>query len=450
MEQSNTKAKKLMKLKSKKLIVAVAMSGGVDSSVVAKMMVDEGHETVGLFLKLWSDPTSPSGLRGAGPTCSKQNRCCDYEALEDARAVAKKLNIPFYVINAEAEFKKEIVDKFLDEYKDLRTPNPCIRCNEYIKFDLLLKKALEIGCEKLATGHYARIDSGNSGISNFQFPISKQISNPNDKNPKKPKSPDAALPIGIPTAMSGLKAGFDSSKDQSYMLYRLKQNQLSKVLFPLGNYLKKDVRKLAIEWDLPVKEKPESQEICFFGDRDYREFLKRYLDKQYFEPGDIVDTKGNVLGEHEGLVNYTIGQRKGIAQDTRNKRQATNILYVTGFDVEKNQLIVGKDREVYSKEMVVSDLNWIDPKKLIPKKSPKGGSPFGRLQAKIRYRHEAVGCRIEYSKTAGQPDSRAVKFIFDNPQRAVTSGQSAVFYGRSPSRGAPAKWDEVIGGGIIQ
>jgi len=284
-----------MNIRMNKQKIAVAMSGGVDSSVVAKMMVDEGHDVVGLFLKLWSDPNCK---------IEKQNRCCDHEALADAREVADKLGIKFYVIDATAEFKKAIVDEFIEEYKKLRTPNPCIKCNEYIKFDLLLKKALEIGAEKLATGHYAK------------------------------------------TKDDKLFTAIDDSKDQSYMLYRLNQNQLSKVLFPLGDKLKKDVRALAVKWDLPVKEKPESQEICFFGDRDYRSFLLRYLDKKYFEPGEIVNKKGEVLGTHEGLVNYTIGQRKGVVQDTSVKRKDTKRLYVVGFDVEKNQLIVGEDKEV--------------------------------------------------------------------------------------------------------
>jgi tRNA-specific 2-thiouridylase len=415
----------MKQLDNETMKVAVAMSGGVDSSVAAKIMADEGHAVAGLFLKLWSDPTSPrqiGGLRGASPTCSKQNRCCDYEALEDARAVAKKLNIPFYVINAEQEFKREIVDQFLNEYKKLRTPNPCIRCNEHIKFNLLLKKALEIGCDKLVTGHYARIEDNSSGKWKVES---------GKKNPSAPYH---------------LLSALDSSKDQSYMLYRLKQNQLSKVFFPLGNYLKKDVRALAVKWDLPVKEKPESQEICFFGDRDYREFLKRYLDKKYFKEGKIVDTKSNVLGKHEGLVKYTIGQRKGIEQEPKNLRteepKNKKPLYVVGFDVEKNQLIVGKDKEVYSEKMVVSDLNWINPKKLIPKK----------LQAKIRYRHEAVDCKIKLMNkrtkelknnqdvAMKQSGNETILVRFSKPQRAVTPGQSAVFY----------TGEEVLGGGTIE
>ena len=404
---------------NQKLKVAIAMSGGVDSSVAAKILRDEGHEVIGLFLKLWSDPLCK---------INKENRCCDYEALEDARKVAAKLKIPFYVINARDEFKKEVVDYFLEEYKSLKTPNPCIVCNDKIKFGLLLKKALEIGCDKLATGHYARI----AQTQNYK-----------------------------------LFAGIDKTKDQSYMLYHLNQNQLSRVLFPLGKMTKIKVRGLAKKWDLPVKEKPESQEICFFGDKDYRAFLKRYLPEKYFKPGKIVDKKGNVLGEHQGLINYTIGQRKGVDQSqiSNVKSQNCNLklktsshseprrgpfgsseesqdkepLYVIGFDVKKNQLIVGEDKDIYSKQMTVSNVNWINPKVKSPDDLKMSGSRSAlshrdyNLFVKIRYRHPAVKCTIV------QLNDNKLKVLFNMPQRAITPGQSAVFY----------SGDEVLGGGLI-
>lgn len=388
--------------------VAIAMSGGVDSSVVAKLLKDEGHELVGLFLKLWQDPLC---------TIAKENRCCNYEALEDARRVAHSLDIPFYVINAKDEFKKEVVDYFIDEYKKLNTPNPCIVCNEKIKFDLLMKKALSIGCEKLATGHYARIlEENSSGKSNK-----------------------------LVTRNYKLKTGIDATKDQSYMLYRLDQNQLSKVLFPLGEMTKKEVRTLAVKWNLPVKEKPESQEICFIGDKDYREFLGRYLPEKYFKPGEIVDRKGNVLGKHEGLINYTIGQRKGINQVESRKLKVESDkpkqpLYVIGFDVQKNQLIVGEDEDIYQKEMIVSNLNWILSKSRNYQLETKN------LSVKIRYRHEAVPCKLMNLRTEELKDNETVKqfnnlhVMFDKPQRAITPGQSAVFY----------SGDVVLGGGIIE
>ena len=376
-----------MSQKKEKNKVVVAMSGGVDSSVVAKMMVDEGHDVVGLFLKLWSDPTSPYRHQEGKPPCflTRQNRCCDYKALADAREVADKLGIKFYVIDAVKEFKDAIVDEFISEYKKLRTPNPCIKCNEYIKFDLLLKKAIEIGSESLATGHYAKIEKTEDKYKLF--------------------------------------ASKDDTKDQSYMLYRLNQEQLSKVIFPIGDMLKVDVREMAIKWDLPVKEKPESQEICFFGDRDYRSFLKRYLDEKYFKPGKIVDIKGNILGTHKGLVNYTIGQRKGVLQNSSEKRKDTKVMYVVGFDVKTNRLVVGEDDEVYSKEMVVTSVNWIN----------QLTDDLKNIDVKIRYRHEAVPCELEHIENK-------IKVLFDKPQRAITPGQSAVFY----------NGEEVLGGGIIE
>ena len=226
--------------------------------------------------------------------------------------------------------------------------------------------------------------------------------------------------------------GVDELKDQSYMLYSLNQDQLGKIVFPVGGMRKRDVRSLAIKWDLPVKEKPESQEICFFGDKDYRAFLKRYLPEKYFKSGDIVDTSGKKLGEHEGLINYTIGQRKGIDQKIFSDGDK-NPLYVVGYDPKKNQLIVGHDEDVYKQEMIVGDLHWIDPKSNSSKLKAKS------LSVKIRYQHPSVTCRI-----ASHPEliegSGKLRVKFKKPQRAITPGQSAVFY----------LGDEVIGGGVIE
>lgn len=390
--------------------IAIAMSGGVDSSVAAKILKDEGHDLVGLFLKLWSDPAC---------NISRANRCCNYEALEDARRVAAKLKIPFYVIDAKKEFKHEVVDYFLREYQNLRTPNPCIVCNEKIKFDLLLKKALAIGCERLATGHYARISCHPEFISGSQE-IPKQVRN------DKPYQ---------------LLKGIDETKDQSYMLYRLNQDQLSKILFPLGELKKKDVRALATKWDLPVQEKPESQEICFFADRDYRNFLRRYLPAKYFKPGEILDQNGNIIGKHDGLLNYTIGQRKGIEQlqaaSCKLLGKDKKPLYVIVFDSKKNQLIVGEDKDVYKKEMIVGNLNWLDSK------AKSYQLKANSLSVKIRYRHPEVACEIKKLKNQEikEPkNKKKIRVIFQKPERAITPGQSAVFY----------LGDEVIGGGIIE
>lgn len=396
--------------------IAIAMSGGVDSSVAAKILCDEGHKVVGLFLKLWSDPKC--NIKG-------ENKCCDYEALDDARRVATKLDIPFYVINARNEFKKEVVDYFLNEYKNLRTPNPCVVCNDRIKFGLLLKRALEIGCDRLATGHYARIVEDDR-IMNNELGI--KVSDHNNHNSSF---------IIHNSKQFKLLAGIDKTKDQSYMLYHLSQDQLLKVIFPLGEMKKIDVRKLAKKWHLLVYEKSESQEICFFGDKDYRSFLARYLPKKYFKPGKIIDKKGNILGEHQGLINYTIGQRRQVNQELRimnNGSDDKKPLYVIGHDIKINRLIVGKDKEVYSKEMVVSDLNWIDLSSL--------NSLFkihNSLSVKIRYRHEAVPCRITNNELQIK-GSEDIRVLFDEPQRAITPGQSAVFY----------QGDEVLGGGVIR
>ncbi len=374
--------------------IAIGLSGGVDSAVAAKILKDQGHDLFGLFLKLWSDPLCK---------VKSQNRCCDHDALEDARKMAQFLDIPFYLINAQDEFRGAVVDNFLDEYKNLKTPNPCIICNQKIKFDLMLQKARALGCDKLATGHYVRIK---------------------EKNDKY-----------------HLYGGVDDSKDQSYMLYRLNQKQLSYSHFPLGGMTKKEVRAKAVEWDIPVKEKPESQEICFFGDKDYRHFLKRYLNKSFFKMGKIVTTSGEVVGQHQGLINYTIGQRKGVSQEMTNKisnsksKKNDNVppqtpydkraLYVVGFDVEKNQLIVGDDKEIYKEGMTVSDVHWISGC------HPEQGAES--LEVKIRYQHNSVKCKIEL-------DDNKINVIFDKPQRAITPGQSAVFYSD----------DEVLGGGTIK
>lgn len=413
--------------------IAVALSGGVDSAVAAKILKNEGHELVGFFLKLWNDPKCQ--VKG-------ENRCCDYEALEDARSVAKNLDIPFYVIDAREEFKAEVVDYFIDEYKHIRTPNPCVICNEKIKFDLLLKKAIAIGCDYLATGHYARIASENSKIQDTRY---KQITN------SKSKKSNQLMPNTY-----RLFTGADQTKDQSYNLYRLDQEQLSRIIFPLGEKTKAEVRELASKWDLPVKEKEESQEICFFGDSDYREFLKRYLPTEYFLPGDIVDSEGNIIGRHHGLVNYTIGQRKNINQTQKLKAKTQNViarreatkqslekipLYVVGFNIEKNQLIVGEDSETYKKEMMVGHLHWIMPKVSHP------GLDLGSISVKIRSQARAVSCTIQNPKPKTQnvianeakQSFDNLTIVFDSPQRAVTPGQSAVFY----------NGDEVIGGGII-
>lgn len=370
-------------MEKKKVKVALGMSGGVDSSVAAKLLIEDGYEVVGFFMKLWHDPTCK---------IARSNACCDEKSLRDARKVAEMLGIKFYVVDAREKFKKYVVDYFIEEYKNLRTPNPCVVCNEKIKFGWLLDYAQKLGCEYLATGHYARIAR-------------------DDKNFK-------------------LLKGRDENKDQTYFLYRLNQDQLSHILFPVGEHTKPEVREMAKKWDLPVHEKKESQEVCFVQEETYRDFLRRYLPENYFKSGEIVDSKGSVIGKHEGLINYTIGQRKGISQNAECKiqnrecrmeqrHQDRKPLYVTGFDLEKNQLVVGAEKDLVKGDAVLEQVTWI-------------GRDAKSLEAKIRYRSETVPARLVVDGT-----SFVVKF--QKPQRAVTPGQSIIFY----------DGDEVLGGGII-
>jgi tRNA-specific 2-thiouridylase len=404
----------ICRMEKKKLKIAIAMSGGVDSAVAAKILVDQGYEVVGFMMKLWSDPSACS---------SRENACCDAQGVLDAKKVAEMLGIPFYLLNAKEIFKKHVVDYFLEEYKNLRTPNPCVVCNDKIKFGWLLDFAKKTGCDYLATGHYARIIASESSITHStslmagkkQSPVNNQLSNSNNQN-------------NTDNTIYRLLKGKDENKDQSYFLYNLNQEQLSQIMFPVGEFTKTKVRAMAKKWHLPVFEKRESQEICFIQDKDFREFLKRNIPSSYFNPGEIVDSGGVVLGKHDGLINYTIGQRRGIDQISDNSRQITvskQPLYVIGFDVKRNQLIVGEDREVYMDKMQIIDLHFIQ-------NNESRIMNNGEIQVKIRYRHPAVGGKFKIH------DSKYI-IQFDEPQRAITPGQSAVFY----------DGDEVLGGGII-
>ncbi|MCX6765301.1 MAG: tRNA 2-thiouridine(34) synthase MnmA [Candidatus Nealsonbacteria bacterium] len=290
--------------------------------------------------------------------------CCSVESERRARMVCQRLDIPFYVINMEKEFKKKVVDYFIAEYKAGRTPNPCVICNYEIKFGFLIDKALKMGREFIATGHYARIS--------------------NDK----------------------LLKGIDKDKDQSYFLWKLSQKQLKRVLFPVGGYKKSEVRALAKKFDLPTAETPESQEVCFITDST-NEFLRKYIKNK---PGKII-LKNKIIGEHNGLWFYTIGQRKGI-------KLSGGPFYVIDKDMKKNALIISKDkRDLLKKELAARDINWISKVKF----------PL-RVEAKIRYRHKSAKAVVNKNKV-----------VFDNPQRAITSGQSVVFYNK----------EELLGGGII-
>lgn len=431
-------------MKAKKIKVAMAMSGGVDSSVAAKLLLNQGYEAVGFMMKLWSEDSDIPG---------KENACCDIRGVEDARRVAAKLKIPFYLIDAREIFKKSVVDYFINEYKNLRTPNPCVVCNERIKFGWLLNFAKKSGCDMLATGHHARIVS-ELPITNNQSSNSK-IQNDLSFRPRETVgeilSKDPSASVGMTDGnIFHLFKGKDDQKDQSYFLYRLNQEQLSKVLFPIGEYTKPEVRAMAKRWNLPVHEKPESQEICFIRDKDYREFLLRHIPKEYFKSGEIIDKRGKVLGKHEGLINYTIGQRKGIEQIGKGSIDKEP-LYVIGFDVENNQLIVGPDEEVYRDKMILKDIHFIqNTDKRIHLSAGEAGIREN-LKVKIRYRHEAAACTIQDTdnpSTSLRAGRTRVTVNFSEAQRAITPGQSAVFYlPRAKSRGLG---DEVLGGGIIQ
>jgi tRNA-specific 2-thiouridylase len=355
--------------------VVVAMSGGVDSSVAAALLKEQGYDLIGITMNLAC--TSQASDRG----------CCSLSAAQDAKKVADKLGIPHYILNFKEEFQKWVIDNFIGEYKNGRTPNPCIRCNQFIKFDLLLRRAKELGAEYIATGHYAKIMT-------------------NDKCLMSNESIKYIL----------LK-GKDPKKDQSYVLYRMTQEQLAQTLFPLGDLTKEKVRKIAKELNLPVADKAESQEICFVEDDDYSRFLKERI-PECVRPGPILNSSGKNIGTHEGIIFYTIGQRKGIGAHGRKK-------YVIGLNVRKNAVIIGDNSDLLELELTASRVNYIS-----------GRTPAKKLEisAKIRYNSPAAAAKLSFLKGG------KVKVLFKEPQRAITPGQSVVFY----------QGDEVLGGGIIE
>lgn len=379
----------------KNKLVAVAMSGGVDSSVAALLLQQQGYRIVGLTMQL-----VPCGGERIGG-------CCGIEAVRSAQKVCQKLGAPHYVVNFREPFRETVIKNFIQEYGRGHTPNPCVICNEKIKFDLLLKKARDIGADYLATGHYAI---------------------------KKIKRQKAKGKI-----IYELQKGKDKNKDQSYFLYRLTQSQLKYLLFPLGNLTKPQVRQLAAKAGLPTAIKPESQEICFIPDNNYRKFLAGAVSVNN-EPGLIVDKKGKILGRHSGLSQYTIGQRKGLGLSSPKP------LYVLKIDVKNNRLIVGAEKDLYQKKCLAQSVHWINGQ--VPK------LPLG-VVAKIRYRSSAAKATL---KKQGQ--NLLCRFV--KPQRAITPGQSIVFYlprGRKAGLGGLPRGrkatlrgvgSQVLGGGIIK
>lgn len=341
--------------------IAVGMSGGVDSSLAAALLKKEGREVVGITVRTW-----PKEECGA----SFGRACCNLDAITRARAVAEKLGIPYYVVDFSAEFKKEVIDYFCREYLKGLTPNPCVVCNEKIKFGKLLEKAKALGASYIATGHFARVKFD---------------------------------------AMRGrylLKEGKDKQKDQSYFLFSLSQEQLKHAVFPLGNMTKAAVRSMAKKFRLPTYSTRSSQDVCFINDLNYAEFIKKRTGIN-MEPGDIVDTSGKVLGRHKGIPYYTIGQRRGLGI------AFSEPLYVTGIEIGANRIVVGTKKDVLKSSLIAQRLNWIAVKEM--EKSLK-------VMARIRYNHNKARARI----TRLGPDR--VRVDFDKSQGAPTPGQAVVFY----------------------
>lgn len=348
----------------------IAMSGGVDSSVAAYLMKEQGYDCVGVTMKLFHN--EDVGV-------SRTKTCCSLDDVEDARTVAFRLGIPFYVFNFSRDFKTQVMDRFAAAYESGLTPNPCIDCNRYLKFDRLLQRAKELGCGTVVTGHYARIERQGGRYV--------------------------------------LKKALDESKDQSYVLYSLTQEQLAHVQFPLGVLTKVEVREMAEKLGLVTAHKPDSQDICFVPDRDYGAFLERYTGKRY-PRGDFLDLEGKVIGQHRGAVRYTVGQRRGLGLALGER------VYICGKDMKKNTVTVGPESALYGRELWVANVNWISI-----------GHPTAplRVKAKIRY------CQAGQPATVYPEDAGQVRVVFDSLQRAIASGQAVVFY----------DGDIVLGGGVI-
>ena len=350
--------------------VLIAMSGGVDSSVAAYLMKQRGCDCVGVTMRLFSN--DDIGL-------SREKSCCSLDDVQDARSVAAKLAIPYYVFNFTGDFKSQVIDRFTSAYACGQTPNPCIDCNRYLKFERLYERAQLMGCDAVVTGHYARI-----GQENGRFVLKKAL---------------------------------DASKDQSYVLYSLTQEQLAHTRLPLGEFEKTDTRRIAEEMGFFNARKPDSQDICFVPDGDYAAFIERTTGKTYPE-GNFVDEQGNVLGRHRGIIHYTIGQRRGLGI------AAETPLYVKRIDPERNEVVLCRDEALYSRALTAKELNWM------AFDTPPDSF---RASAKIRYRHAEQPCTV-----TALPGGR-VAVEFDEPQRAATPGQAVVFY----------DGDTVLGGGVI-
>ncbi|MBN1368052.1 MAG: tRNA 2-thiouridine(34) synthase MnmA [Dehalococcoidales bacterium] len=347
--------------------VAVAMSGGVDSSVAAALLLKEGYDVIGVTHQTW--PMNNVNDRFGG--------CCGLDAIDSARAVATKLNIPYYVLDLKNDFNANVIKDFCDEYSRGRTPNPCVACNHYLRFGIFLQKILKMDIDFLATGHYARIDKAANGYR--------------------------------------LLKGIDATKDQSYFLYNLGQKELEHILFPVGNYTKAEVRKIAAEMKLPSAKRQDSQDICFIPDGDYRSFINGRISS---EPGDIIDNNRKVVGKHNGLALYTIGQRHGLGVNSNET------LYVTKLDSYYNHVVVGSKERLLSTKLMATQLCWVS-----------GKIPDEPLEAKAKIRYKAPESNATVTQSHGMAE-----VVFKEPQSAITPGQSVVFY----------HGEVVLGGGIIE
>lgn len=361
--------------------VVVGMSGGVDSSAAAYLLKEQGYDVIGVTMQIWQDDPNVD--------VSYEGGCCGLSAVDDARRVAEVLDIPYYVINFRKEFKKEVIDNFISEYRAGRTPNPCIVCNRYLKWGHLLNKAMELGADYMATGHYARVLKLESGRYTVQNSVTAE-------------------------------------KDQSYALYNLTQEQLSHTLMPIGDYKKSDIREIAAKAGLPVASKHDSQDICFVPDHDYAGFIEKQTGIRFL-PGKFVDMEGKVLGEHKGIIHYTVGQRRGL-----NLPDETS-WFVKSIDAEKNQVVLCKGQELFERELFIEDVNFMG--------IPSADMPI-RAFGKIRYAHKGADCTLE------RVDDTTLKCTFDEPQRAITPGQSAVFMAKDDL--TPADRAYILCGGKIK
>jgi len=381
--------------------VVCGMSGGVDSSATAALLLEQGYEVVGITLKLWPQDCVNRA----------EDKCCGPQAVTDARAVCHKLDIPYYLIDEAAEFQKHVIQYFADEYKAGRTPNPCVMCNQNLKFGRLIDRADQLGAEFIATGHFARVERAGSG---------RREENPSDKaeSGKRKAEIEQSLNTSVATGRYLLKRGRDLRKDQSYFLFSLRQDQLARAIFPLGEKTKSDTREVARHCQLKTADKEESMEICFVPDNNYGGFLQAANLVQKHR-GEIVDLHGHVLGQHDGIEFYTIGQRKGLGITTAKP------VYVVELDAENNRVVVGDDSALDRDEFVADRCNW---------------HPFDKLTepievtAKIRYNHPGTPA------TVTPLENNAVRVKLHTPQRAITPGQAAVFY----------QDDLVMGGGWIR